>query len=225
MEKKLSPPKSVLSHIIDFLLNEGLTLITGAALGATIALALCYKDATDFWTMVGSMLAGLGTVGLLAFGWFNVNDWKNKLSTERKINIVCGLKTSAMKASTLSKSEGRVIFEKMEKKYTRNRCLISSDLSDEDQREINRFALSVIDIISEIYMEAVILCSIDVNPDRTLITYRDSVKKILHELFRLSNPEKYQDVESLNTYCQRHIEKMPEAALDKEEDLLKKVFS
>jgi hypothetical protein len=97
MDKKPSSPKSVLSHIFDFLLNEGLTLITGAALGATIALALSYKDATDFWTMVGSMLAGLGTVGLLAFGWIKAGDWIKEAKHSKKLEFETSL------AQTVSK--------------------------------------------------------------------------------------------------------------------------
>jgi hypothetical protein len=88
MDQKPSPQKSVLSHITDFLLKEGLTLITGAALGATIALALSYEDATDFWGMVGSLLAGLGTVGLLAFGWFKGSEWIRQLKASKRLDII-----------------------------------------------------------------------------------------------------------------------------------------
>tara|TARA_R110001606_G_scaffold8453_2_gene37174 strand:+ start:3543 stop:4229 length:687 start_codon:yes stop_codon:yes gene_type:complete len=97
MDQKLSSPKSVLSHITDFLLKEGLTLITGAALGATIALALSYKDATDFWTMVGSLLAGLGTVGLLAFGWIKAGDWIKEAKHSKKLEFEASLASDISK--------------------------------------------------------------------------------------------------------------------------------
>lgn len=91
MDKKPSSPKPVLSHIIDFFLKEGLTLITGAALGATISLALSYMDATDFWTMVGSMLAGLGTVGLLTFGWVKSDEWIERRQLDKRDDLLLSI--------------------------------------------------------------------------------------------------------------------------------------
>lgn len=87
MKQKPYSRKSVIAHIIDFLLKEGLTLITGATLGATIALALSYEDATAFWGMVGSMLGGLGTVGLLAFGWVKANEWLRQAHEKKLLDI------------------------------------------------------------------------------------------------------------------------------------------
>lgn len=91
MDKKPSSSKSVIAHIFDFLLNEGLTLITGVALGATIALALSYEDATAFWGMVGSMLAGLGTVGLLAFGWVKSNEWIERRQLDKRDDLLLSI--------------------------------------------------------------------------------------------------------------------------------------
>ena len=102
MDKNPTSLKTILVHIIDFLLKEGLTLITGAALGATIALALSYEDATAFWGMLGSLLAGLGTVGLLAFGWFASRDWIKQNTFDKTINYLLEAEELQSSIRTLS---------------------------------------------------------------------------------------------------------------------------
>ncbi|UTV98795.1 hypothetical protein KDW99_16280 [Marinomonas rhizomae] len=229
MDKKPSPRKSVLSYTLDFILKEGLTLITGGALGATITLALSYEDAMSFWGIVGSLLSGLGTVGLLAFGWFKADEWMKQITTEKKLNIkadiVCSFKESAMKASTILKEEGSVISEKMRNKHTKNNELILMEMSKQDQVEINSLAEKVMGVIGEIYIKAGGLNSISINSDNTLLAYKDSVKYILHELFDLSRPITYEEYVKLDNYYHSNILKMYEVASDIEKDLLGKILS
>jgi hypothetical protein len=87
MDKKSSTKQTVAKHIIDFLLCEGLTLMTGAALGAIISLALTWEDATNFWSMIGALLAGLGTIGLLTFGWIKGNEWLIDLKHQKRLEL------------------------------------------------------------------------------------------------------------------------------------------
>jgi|GEM_PF-3510350 hypothetical protein len=87
MDKKSSTKQTVSKHIIDFLLCEGLTLMTGAALGAIISLALTWEDATNFWSMIGALLAGLGTIGLLTFGWIKGNEWLIDLKHQKRLEL------------------------------------------------------------------------------------------------------------------------------------------
>ncbi len=83
----------------EFLLQEGLVFITGAFLGAVITFILTWKSATDFWGAVGSMLAGLGTIGLLSFGWIKGNDWLTQMKSEKRTSFIIETSTNLIRAS------------------------------------------------------------------------------------------------------------------------------
>lgn len=87
MDKQSSRFKKFLNASIEFILRDGLILATGAALGAVISLAMSYEDATSFWSMIGAMLAGLGTVGLLAFGWITAQDWLKQSKENKRLEL------------------------------------------------------------------------------------------------------------------------------------------
>jgi hypothetical protein len=46
------------------------------------------KSAWDIVAAIGSLLAGLGTVGLLAFGWIKASDWLTQMKSDKRINFI-----------------------------------------------------------------------------------------------------------------------------------------
>lgn len=67
-----------------------LSLIVGALLGGVITAAsmigildvFTYESSKDFWQTVGSITAGLGTIGLFILALIGLNDWKQKKAIE-----------------------------------------------------------------------------------------------------------------------------------------------
>jgi len=67
------------------------------------------KSGWDIAASIGSMFAGLGTVGLLAFGWVKSNEWLNKIHEEKrleqKIDLVSGINEGAWKINIFIKNQ------------------------------------------------------------------------------------------------------------------------
>uniref|UniRef100_A0A6M3LYL7 Uncharacterized protein n=1 Tax=viral metagenome TaxID=1070528 RepID=A0A6M3LYL7_9ZZZZ len=59
------------------------------------------KSAWDIVAAIGSLLAGLGTVGLLAFGWFKGTVWITQLKTEKRVNLILGTSNKLISESEL----------------------------------------------------------------------------------------------------------------------------
>jgi hypothetical protein len=87
MNSKTSRTKTFFNFSTDLILKEGLVFLTGVFLGTVISLVLTSESATDFWSTVGSMLAGLGTISLLGFGWFKSNEWIQQAHEKKLLDI------------------------------------------------------------------------------------------------------------------------------------------
>jgi len=91
-----------------FLVIFGLLVGLGLAIDWDIKIAGIWDVSfkAQFWDIiasVGSLLAGIGTVGLLIFGWLKANEWIKQIRTQAKINLT--IKTAerfASEASSLS---------------------------------------------------------------------------------------------------------------------------
>lgn len=82
------------------LAEHGITLLTGTLLGATITAGMTYESSTDFWQTVGSLAAGLGTLGILAFGWLKADDWIKSNKQASFINLNISLLTTLVEESS-----------------------------------------------------------------------------------------------------------------------------
>ncbi|SHG33454.1 hypothetical protein SAMN02745753_03714 [Marinomonas polaris DSM 16579] len=57
------------------------------------------KSAWDIVAAIGSLLAGLGTVGLLAFGWVKASDWLTQMKSDKRTSFIIETSNNLIKAS------------------------------------------------------------------------------------------------------------------------------
>ena len=72
---------------LNFVLEHGITLLTGTLLGATLTAGMTYDSSKDFWQTFGSLSAGFGTLAILLFGWMKAEDWIQQIKSEKRIHL------------------------------------------------------------------------------------------------------------------------------------------
>lgn len=60
------------------------------------AIEVSKKDGWDIASSVGSLLAGLGTVGLLLFGWLKADSWISNIAAERNLKLIDSISSQTM---------------------------------------------------------------------------------------------------------------------------------
>lgn len=217
MDSKTSSVKALFNFSTDLILKEGLVFLTGLYVGVVLTSICAWGDTLEFWGMLGTMLAGIGTVGLLAFGLTTGSEWITKIKKNKHIDLMLDTSKNLINTSNILES----YFHKRLYEYKPEQIQADNSIAINQYPDFTKKnKIEVYELHNQVKLQVKILISLsqkNIRLTKHLKLIDSLLTKVLLLIFSNDNTDDAQgEIHHLSVHINAYSQKFLSAIIDEE---------